>query len=90
MQGGGQQPQQRRAVRGRHLDAHRRHLALFHTIMNADPASVAFKLPSAQLNGRWRLIFDTARPDQMAGEVSHPVDKPYNVAARSCVLLHDA
>jgi glycogen operon protein len=63
---------------------------LFVLIMNADSAAVSFVLPSAELHGRWRVIFDTARPEQMAGEVVHPVGKPYNVAARSCVLLHDA
>jgi glycogen operon protein len=62
---------------------------LFVLLMNADPAARSFMLPAPKLHSRWRLIFDTARPEH-ADEALHPAGKPYPLSARSCVLLHAA
>ena len=54
----------------------------------ADPLS--FALPDPVLHGRWRLIFDTARPDEEKQDRTYTAGSAYPLLARSFVLLHDS
>jgi glycogen operon protein len=63
---------------------------LFLMILNANHGSVPFLLPEPRFHGRWRTVFDTARPDLQPIAASHAAGDRYPVLGRSFVLLHDA
>ena len=62
---------------------------LFLMLMSAAAESIAFVLPPPKLHGRWRLVFDTARPDETERERTYQGGKGYPLLPSSFVLLHD-
>ena len=62
---------------------------LFLMLMSAAAESIAFVLPPAKLHGRWRLVFDTARPDETERDRTYQGCKGYPVLPSSFVLLRD-
>ena len=61
---------------------------LFIMVMNGSDDGFAFTLPEPKIHGRWRLVFDTARPAD-PGEQVFGARQTYPVLGRSFVLLHD-
>ena len=62
---------------------------LFLMLMSARAEQISFALPEAKLHGRWRLVFDTARPDEESRNCMYESRKGYPMMPRSFVLLHD-
>jgi isoamylase len=62
---------------------------LFLMLMSARAEQISFALPEAKLHGRWRLVFDTARPDEESRNRMYESRKGYPMMPRSFVLLHD-
>jgi glycogen operon protein len=62
---------------------------LFLMLMSASAKSTPFTLPKAKLHGHWRLIFDTARPDEADWDGVYVGGKDFPLLPRSFVLLHD-
>lgn len=62
---------------------------LFVMLMCTNPDQINFVLPEAPLSGKWRLVFDTARPEHGFGETTYPGRNAYQLLSRSFVLLHD-
>ncbi|MGE5600987.1 MAG: glycogen debranching protein GlgX [Pseudomonadota bacterium] len=62
---------------------------LFLMLMSARADQISFSLPEAKLHGRWRLVFDTARPDEESRNRMYESRKGYPMMPRSFVLLHD-
>ncbi|MGE5442094.1 MAG: hypothetical protein ACM3Q0_03410, partial [Bacteroidota bacterium] len=62
---------------------------LFLMLMSARAEQISFVLPEAKLHGRWRLVFDTARPDEEDRSRIYESRKGYPMRPRSFVLLHD-
>jgi pullulanase/glycogen debranching enzyme len=62
---------------------------LFLMLMSASAESTPFTLPKAKLHGHWRLVFDTARPDEADWDGIYVGGKDFPLLPRSFVLLHD-
>jgi glycogen operon protein len=62
---------------------------LFFMMLNAHPHAVDFTLPTPLLSGRWKTVFDTARPEIEEGTEAHQGRKPYPLLPRSFALLQD-
>ncbi len=62
---------------------------LFLLLMSAAAESISFVLPKPKLHRHWRLVFDTARPDEFKQERGYLGGKSYSLLSRSFVLLHD-
>ncbi len=61
----------------------------FLALLNAGPQRTGFKLPDAKLHGRWRAVFDTARPDLAEAVETHQSGHNLDLTERSFVLLQD-
>ena len=62
---------------------------LFLMLMSAAAESISFVLPKPKLHRHWRLVFDTARPEEFEQERGYLGGKSYSLLSRSFVLLHD-
>ena len=62
---------------------------LFLLLLSADPAALSFTLPEAKVNGRWKVVFDTAQPADVEPERFLEPKAAYRLSPRSFVLLHD-
>jgi len=62
---------------------------LFFMMLNANPHAVDFTLPTPLLTGRWKTVFDTARPEIEEGAAAHQGREPYPLLPRSFALLQD-
>jgi isoamylase len=62
---------------------------LFLMLMSASAEATPFTLPKAKLHGHWRLVFDTARPDEADWDGIYVAGKDFPLLPRSFVLLHD-
>jgi glycogen operon protein len=62
---------------------------LFFMMLNANPNAVDFTLPTPLLTGRWKTVFDTARPEIEEGIATHGGRRPYPLLPRSFALLQD-
>jgi glycogen operon protein len=63
---------------------------LFLILLNAHDGPLSFTLPEPRFNGRWRIEFDTARPDGESTNITYGKAERFPLLARSCVLLRDA
>jgi glycogen operon protein len=59
-------------------------------LFNGSSHGLDFPLPQPQQSGRWRVVFDTARPGSESSDTHHTPTAPYPLLARSLVLLHDS
>jgi glycogen operon protein len=62
---------------------------LFVLLLNGDSGPISFKLPEPMPEGRWKPMFDTARPGIEEGEAIYDGGQQYPLLARSVVLLTD-
>jgi glycogen operon protein len=62
---------------------------LFLMLMSAHAEPITFVLPEAKLHGRWRVVFDTARPNEHYRKRTYDGRKGYPLLPCSFVLLHD-
>jgi glycogen operon protein len=63
---------------------------MFCILMNAADHTVDFVLPEPRLHGRWRLIFDTERPNRENSGETFGGGHRYSLSQRTVVLLQDA
>jgi glycogen operon protein len=62
---------------------------LFLMLMNTHDNSIDFKLPPPRFHGRWTVVFDTARPEGDASNVTYGGGKVFPLLGRSFVVLQD-
>ncbi len=63
---------------------------MFLALFSAHDGGRSFPLPAAPLAGRWKVVFDTARPASETANASYGGGDRYPLQARALVLLQDA